>query len=212
MSFLSFHSSFLSSKAFWVSAMYFSSSVICWPRSLISFSASDLDKDRAEPSSSIASRAFSACSFWPPLAAINLSCVSLACFSAPSTSSNLFVNVSSMRFKVSTILPDLASYFSLKTALRFSFFQSFSGTSPSRTLCRNNASPLDKIRCPISTASTSDLASAARAAKPPSEALAMRLPNRSREPAPSPEVADSRMSMAFCSAALPFSISSLAAR
>mmetsp|Transcript_113959 Transcript_113959/g.368223 ORF Transcript_113959/g.368223 Transcript_113959/m.368223 type:complete len:224 (-) Transcript_113959:419-1090(-) len=206
----SFHSSVFSSSASSVSSMYFLSFLICSSRSLISSFASLLERSRAPPSllmSLSASLAVSSCSF--------LDSMSLP-WDLPASSSVVFVssressNCLSMPVRSFWILPERASYFILKSALRFSFFQSAFGTSPVSSRCRKAASPGLRKRRPSSTA---------RPRASPRSARASRLPLLSLDPnpsndalfSPSPFVASSRTSMASFRAPTTFSSSSTAA-
>mmetsp|Transcript_36643 Transcript_36643/g.105363 ORF Transcript_36643/g.105363 Transcript_36643/m.105363 type:complete len:218 (+) Transcript_36643:191-844(+) len=200
----SFHSPVLVARAASASPMYFVSASICLPRASISAVASLFDSPRAAPSTSMEMRASWALVFCSFLAVISTPCTSTAFVSLAVASLRLVSNWASKLDKVFWMSPERAPYFSLNVALRLSFFQSFTGTSPVRTRCRKMTSALERLSRAISRTKLTAWASASRAWMV-SPLLAL---NRSKLAGFVPV---SMTSMAFVRAAIAWSISVFAA-
>mmetsp|Transcript_5083 Transcript_5083/g.14138 ORF Transcript_5083/g.14138 Transcript_5083/m.14138 type:complete len:221 (+) Transcript_5083:1088-1750(+) len=162
----SFHSPVLVARAASASPMYFVSASICLPRASISAVASLFDSPRAAPSTSMEMRASWALVFCSFLAVISTPCTSTAFVSLAVASLRLVSNWASKLDKVFWMSPERAPYFSLNVALRLSFFQSTTGTSPVSNLRKNDASPFVSTFSPRSAARVKAAASWARASKP----------------------------------------------
>mmetsp|Transcript_64771 Transcript_64771/g.189968 ORF Transcript_64771/g.189968 Transcript_64771/m.189968 type:complete len:235 (+) Transcript_64771:1228-1932(+) len=146
------NSAFLVVKAASVSSINFLSSVTCCSRASTSPWDSSLLRPRAPFSDFMSMSAVCAVSSIVPLAPLSLSYCATASASFFLASSRFWLKSPFSFFRVLTTSPDWPSYFDLKVAFRFSFFQSGFGTSPWSMSSMSFESPLVREPLPNSRA------------------------------------------------------------